>query len=120
MTYKVVVRSSFRATHKTMMPNGEWEQIHGHDYSVEVCVSGKNLDKFGVLIDFVVLKNILDRILDNMRDSYLNENPFFRGKIPTAENVARFVFDEISKTVDLPVEYVKIDETDGFSAIVSK
>ncbi len=119
--YKVIVKSSFYAYHKVKMPNGDWEQVHDHNYKVEVCVYSDTLSKNDVVIDFVELKKFLDDVvLSKLQNSYLNENPFFYGKVPTAESIAEFIFNEVSKGIRLHVEYVKVDETEEFSAIFSK
>lgn len=119
MKYRVIVKSSFSAAHRVLLPSGEWEPLHGHNYKVEVCVIGDNLQKNDMLIDFFDLKKVVENVILNLHNTNLNENPSLSGVIPTAENVARFIFDSIKKNINYDVEYVKLDETDEFSVIVS-
>ncbi len=119
MIYRVVVKSSFSSAHRVKLPNDEWEPLHGHNYNVEVCVRGDTLDKNGMLIDFFELREIISEVISKLNYSYLNENKFFKDTVPTAENIAKFIFEEISNRISMKVDYVKLWETEEFGVIVS-
>jgi 6-pyruvoyltetrahydropterin/6-carboxytetrahydropterin synthase len=125
MLYKVLVSKFFSAAHRVRLANGEWENIHGHNYKVEVCISSKELNKDGMVIDFLLIDNYLHEIIKRMDHSYLNENPDFIDVVPTCENIAKLVFFYLSNQLDensfsnLPkVEYVKVYETEEYASIV--
>lgn len=119
MIYRIIVKTSFSSAHRVRLPNGEWEPLHGHNYNVEVCVKGNKLDENGMLVDFFELKKTVDNVISNLSYSYLNENIVFDGVIPTAENIARYIFQEVSNVIGLEVDYVKLWETEEFGVIVS-
>jgi len=125
MLYKVLVSKFFSAAHRVRLTNGEWENIHGHNYKVEVCISSKELNKDGMVIDFLLIDNYLNEIIKRMDHSYLNENPDFIDVVPTCENIAKLIFSYLSNQLDensfsnLPkVEYVKVYETEEYASIV--
>ncbi len=91
----------FRASHAIVM-GGHREATHGHLWRVVVTVVGSELDRDGLLCDFHVLERRLDAILDPLRDRDLNETPPFDRVNPTAENVARFVHDQLA-TAPVPL-----------------
>lgn len=119
MVYKIIVSSKFFAKHKVRLPNGEWEKPHEHVYRVEVCLVSSKLDENGMVVDFLKVKDSLDNILSKLNNTDLNENPFLQNVIPTAENLAMFIFTEIKKEFT-NLEYVKLFETEDFSCIVSE
>lgn len=119
MIYRIVIRTSFSSSHRVRLSSGEWEPVHEHNYNVEVCVRGSNLNENGMLMDFFELKKIVDEVISNLSCSYLNENFIFRDAIPTAENIAKFIFQQVSSRISLEVDYVKLWETDEFGVIVS-
>ena len=60
-------------------------------------VKGKELDELGMLIDFKVMKKELAAVLECFDHRYLNElEPFSGGVNPTAENLARIIFEELA------------------------
>lgn len=96
--YEVVVKSDFSSAHRLREYEGKCENLHGHNWIVETAVSSKTLDKNGFLIDFRVLKNKLNEILDDLDHKNLNDLEPFKKKNPTSENIARFIFDKLKKS----------------------
>jgi 6-pyruvoyltetrahydropterin/6-carboxytetrahydropterin synthase len=75
---------------------------HGHDYGVEVTVAGPVDERTGRVIDPARLDALYaERVGRPLSHRMLNEAPLFaeRGLVPTAENVARVVFDELAGPV---------------------
>ena len=75
--YTVCVEDWFAAAHYLRNYHGKCENPHGHNYRVKVYVSGKDLDKGGMLIDFSVLKKHLKSVLENLDHHDLNSTPYF-------------------------------------------
>lgn len=94
--YEVTVRKSFSAAHKLNI-GGKCEELHGHNFTVDVTIASDDLNKEGLVVDFRILKGWTDEILDEFDHKFLNEIPFFKGTNPTSENIARFIFDRIAK-----------------------
>ena len=93
--YTVCVEDWFAAAHYLRNYHGKCENPHGHNYRVKVYVSGKNLDKGGMLIDFSVLKKHLKSVLENLDHHDLNSTPYFKEQEPSAENISRYIFDSL-------------------------
>ena len=96
--YELTVRSEFEAAHKIKNYPGKCARLHGHNWIVEAIVKGTELNELGILIDFKVLKAELKKVLDEFDHQYLNELKFFSEKNPTAENLAKIIFEKLSKS----------------------
>ena len=99
--YELVVESEFSAAHRLRGYQGPCENLHGHNWRVEMVVEGENLNDLGMVMDFRELKRVLNETLDDFDHKFLNELPCFAEQNPTTENVARIVFEEFSRK--LPV-----------------
>lgn len=95
--FEVSVDAAFAAAHSLRGYQGKCEDLHGHNYRVRLVVSGKELDKIGLLQDFTVLKRVLRGIVDKLDHKHLNELPPFDKINPSAENLARFIHDETAR-----------------------
>jgi 6-pyruvoyltetrahydropterin/6-carboxytetrahydropterin synthase len=107
--YEVKVTRDFAAAHRVEDYPGNCERLHGHNWKVEVVVRTTELDALGMVIDFRRLKELADKAIEPLDHAYLNEVPPFTEVNPTAENIARYLFDAISREV--PVFRVDVYET---------
>ena len=57
--------TAFEAAHRLMRNLSKCSNIHGHNYKIETIISYYELDKKDMIIDFYVVKNILDNIIEN-------------------------------------------------------
>ena len=118
--FEVTVEEKFAAGHALRNYKGKCENVHGHNYRVQVTLEGEELDATGLLVDFVELKKVLNRIIDTMDHQFLNEVPPFTELNPSAENMAKYIFDELERGLggEVPgrVSMVKLWETDYCSA----
>ena len=110
MSYKITVENTFDAAHCIRGYTGSCERLHGHTYRVRACFKYESLDQAGMAIDFRVAKAALNSALDYMDHRYINELPEFSAQNPTAENVAKFIFDRI-KTLEGGIYSVSVWET---------
>ncbi|HTS13054.1 MAG TPA: 6-carboxytetrahydropterin synthase QueD [Candidatus Limnocylindrales bacterium] len=95
--YEVFVDETFAAAHNLRNYKGKCENLHGHNYKVRVALSGAELDASGLLYDFVHLKGVLQTVIRGLDHKYLNEMKPFDTVNPSAENVARYIYDETMK-----------------------
>jgi len=93
--YKITVLSHFSAAHRLRHLRGKCEELHGHNWKVEVSVVSDRLNKEGVVIDFTVLKQKVEKVLKPLDHHYLNDLPYFSGKEPSSENIAKYIFDRL-------------------------
>ena len=95
--FELTVKAEFEAAHQINGYNGKCQRLHGHNWSVEAVVTGCELDELGMLVDFKILKAELNKVLDELDHRYLNELPIFsKGTNPTAENLAKYIFDTLT------------------------
>lgn len=94
--YEITVGAAFEAAHFIDGYPGKCARLHGHNWIVEAVVRGKNLDALGMLVDFKILKAALNKILDEFDHRYLNELETFAQENPTAENLARKIFQRLA------------------------
>jgi 6-pyruvoyltetrahydropterin/6-carboxytetrahydropterin synthase len=97
--YEVSVDESFAAAHNLRNYKGKCEDLHGHNYKVRVVLAGEELDATGLLYDFVHLKRVIQGVIRSLDHKYLNELPPFDRLNPSAENIARHIYDETSKNL---------------------
>ena len=95
--YEVYVDESFAAAHNLRGYKGKCEDLHGHNYKVRITLAGQELDSVGLLYDFVHLKQVIHAVIRSLDHKYLNEMKPFDVLNPSAENIARYIFDETSK-----------------------
>lgn len=95
--YEVFVDETFAAAHNLRNYKGKCENLHGHNYKVRVTLSGAELDASGLLYDFVHLKQVIHTVIHSLDHKYLNETKPFDVVNPSAENLARYVYDEAQK-----------------------
>ncbi len=94
--FEVTIEETFAAGHALRNYRGKCENVHGHNYRCQVTVEGADLDSIGLLVDFVELKKVVHGVLDRMDHQWLNEFPPFDVLNPSAENMAKYIYDEVS------------------------
>jgi 6-pyruvoyltetrahydropterin/6-carboxytetrahydropterin synthase len=98
--YELTVKAHFDAAHALRGYPGECRELHGHTWDVEVTVEASELDQIGIVYDFKDLKDDLNRVLDTYDHAYLNDIPPFDVLSPTAENLARVIYEQLAQGVD--------------------
>ena len=98
--YYLKIKSHFAAAHNLINYQGKCESLHGHNWKVEVVIRGDSLDRAGMLVDFKILKEILEEILDTLDHKYLNELDFFQGISPSSELIAKYIFEQFEEKLD--------------------
>jgi len=118
--FEVTIEETFAAGHALRNYRGKCENVHGHNYRCQVTLEGAELDSIGLLVDFVELKKVVHGVLDRMDHQWLNEFPPFDVLNPSAENMAKYIYDEVSaglKSRDgVRVGAIRLWETDTASA----
>ena len=100
--YELKVVTKFAAAHQLTMVGSKCENMHGHNWKVEVFVQGEKTDEAGVLVDFGKIKKHVRDIMSMLDHKYLNELEYFQQSQPSSENIAYFVATELQKTLDSP------------------
>ena len=113
--FEISREDSFSGAHRLRGYQGKCESLHGHNWRVKVFVGAEELDELGMVIDFAVLGKQLDEALGAVDHKYLNEAPPFDKINPSSENMAKYIFEEMSRRVNTPrarVTRVMVWETD--------
>ncbi len=97
--YKLKVEADFSSAHNLRGYKGKCEELHGHNWKVELYVGNKDLDKTGMVLDFKFLKENLNKVLDKLDHKYLNEIDYFKKINPTSENIAKYIYDRLKNKV---------------------
>jgi 6-pyruvoyltetrahydropterin/6-carboxytetrahydropterin synthase len=117
--FEVSVEETFAAGHALRNYRGKCENVHGHNYRVQVTVEGGELNAIGLLVDFADVKRLIRGVVERLDHRFLNDLAPFDTMNPSAENLARYFYDEISRGLGVSaprVREVKIWETDITSA----
>jgi 6-pyruvoyltetrahydropterin/6-carboxytetrahydropterin synthase len=118
--FELKVLTRFAAAHRLTMVAKQCENLHGHNWKVEVCVAGNSLDAGGVLMDFGIIKTHVREIIDRLDHTYLNELTELGGRPPSSETIAVYIADEVQKhfesTPQFWVSRVNVWESDDACA----
>jgi 6-pyruvoyltetrahydropterin/6-carboxytetrahydropterin synthase len=95
--YEVTVEAGFSSGHYLRNYHGKCENPHGHNYRVLVTLAGTELDEAGLLLDFKLLKTLLRPIVEYLDHRMINELEPFTTLNPSAENLARYFYDETAR-----------------------
>src|ERR1041384_2988465 len=106
--FEVTLQQTFAAAHALRNYKGGCENLHGHNFKVQVVLAGERLDEAGLLVDFIDVKNLM------------GVAPF-DVKNPSAENIAEYFCTQMTsglKNTPVPVRIleVKVWETEIQSA----
>ena len=118
--YEVTIIKSFSAAHLLNQIGGKCEELHGHNFKVEVTVAAPDLHKSGLLIDFRVVKKWLNQILEQMDHKHLNELPYFTGINPSAENIAKYICGQMEpQATESQVRIARVKVWESENAVVT-
>jgi len=107
--FEIMVQSHFSAAHQLRTLHGKCEHLHGHNWRVDVVLESKKLNSEGIVMDFQILKEKLNKILKELDHKYLNELSYFIKKEPSSENIAKYIFEKLKKDLkQYPVRLKKI------------
>ncbi|WP_421903434.1 6-carboxytetrahydropterin synthase QueD [Maridesulfovibrio sp.] len=99
--WRLKVKNDFSSAHQLRNYGGKCENMHGHNFGVEVEIEGDHLDqKVEILMDFKALKKELSAVLDSLDHKHLNSLEYFEHRNPSSENIARYIYEEMKKRVN--------------------
>jgi 6-pyruvoyltetrahydropterin/6-carboxytetrahydropterin synthase len=119
--FEVSVEQTFAAGHALRNYKGKCENVHGHNFRVQVTIDGDRLDETGLLVDFIDVKNLMQAVIGRLDHQFLNEVAPFDVKNPSAENIAEYFHQEMTQglaggPVPVRIREVTVWETDIQSA----
>ncbi|MDI6703263.1 MAG: 6-carboxytetrahydropterin synthase QueD [bacterium] len=119
--YELMVESSFSAAHYLRGYKGKCESLHGHNFRVQAEVKSRELNELGMVMDFKDLKEVLNEVIKRIDHKNLNELEVFRDENPTSENIAKYIYNQIRKSMSsnfplFTISKVRVWETDNSCA----
>jgi 6-pyruvoyltetrahydropterin/6-carboxytetrahydropterin synthase len=117
--YELAVEVSFSAAHQLRGYKGKCENMHGHNWKVQVSVIAETLNEIDLAIDFHDLKRMAHEVVAPLDHAYLNDIFPFTEKNPSSENIAKWILDSMKKKIvddNVRVSAVTVWESDSASA----
>jgi 6-pyruvoyltetrahydropterin/6-carboxytetrahydropterin synthase len=112
--YELKIIMEMAAAHQLREFDGKCEKLHGHNWKIEVSVTGQDLAHNGILIDFRLIKEATQKVLHELDHSFLNELEWFKSINPSSENIARHIFLSLSK--DLNDDRVRVSKVTAWES----
>lgn len=121
--YEVWKETEIAAAHALRNYGGKCESLHGHNWRIRVYVEAEKLDELGMVVDFLVLKKVMEEVGGELDHKELNRIPPFDAVNPTAEKMAEWFFERCSERLNdgrARVSQVKVWETASSCAAYGK
>jgi len=117
--FEISSEINFAAAHHLREYCGSCENLHGHNWLVKAVVRAEKLNSIGLAIDFKILKKHLKAVVDKLDHTDLNT--LFVSDNPSSENIAKYIFYELCKslkkeTLSVSVHRIDVWETPGSCA----
>lgn len=98
--YTLKIVTDFASAHTLRDYPGDCSRMHGHNWKAEIEVRATRLNKAGMVMDFKDIKNVTRNVTKDLDHHYLNDLEPFRKTNPTAENIAAYLFRELSEKLN--------------------
>jgi 6-pyruvoyltetrahydropterin/6-carboxytetrahydropterin synthase len=95
--FDIMIEEQFSAAHQLRGYKGKCEDLHGHNWRVQVTVSSDTLNDIGMAIDFHELKALSGEVISSLDHVFLNDVFPFTEINPSSENIARWIYESIKK-----------------------
>lgn len=118
--YEISRDTSFSGAHSLREYQGKCESVHGHNWKVRAYVAAAELDRLGMVVDFKILAREMEDLVNRFDHKDLNSVHPFDKINPSSENMAKYIYDEMSKKLNdgrVKVTRVMVWETDPSCAI---
>ncbi len=114
--YEIYVKDHFAAAHSLKGYDGNCSNLHGHNWIVEAYIHCTKLNKLGIGVDFRDVKRIVKDVLSKLDHTNLNDVAEFGHINPTSENIAKFLYTELSRRLNsdhIMVNKIMVFESPG-------
>ena len=100
--FELKVTNHFAGAHQLKMVAKKCENLHGHNWKIEVRVTGKSLNDAGVVMDFGEIKQHVSEIMKSLDHKFLNELECFQDGNPSSENIAKYIAESMQEKITEP------------------
>ena len=98
--YELKIITQAACAHQLREFEGRCENLHGHNWKIEVFVTGEELEPNGILMDFKKIKTAAEKVIDELDHKFLNDLDYFKEVNPSSENIARYIFKTLGHALD--------------------
>lgn len=104
--YTLMLSSNFVAQHYLIGKDfGDENYKHSHHYRFEIEIASHQLDQYNYLIDIVVVKNMLDKLILHFNNKILNDLPEFANQNPSLELFSKVLWQKFNTHFQLPENF---------------
>ena len=100
--YELTVETNFASAHQLRGYKGKCENLHGHNWKVQVSIIAEKLNEIDIAIDFKDLKEYTNEVVGQLDHAFLNDVFPFTEINPSSENIAKWIFDSLKKKITVP------------------
>lgn len=120
--FTISVETHFQASHQLVLPDGSKEPSHSHNWLVTATLSSSRLNNMGIVMNFHILRELLDNLVAEFDNTAMEKLQHFQQNNPTAENVARYIYEKLEPKLpkDVKLENIEVVEEPGCSAKFSR
>lgn len=123
--FRVTREIDFCYGHRLLNYDGKCKYLHGHNGLAVIAIEAETLDERGMVLDFSDIKNVVSKWIDDTLDhrmilckddpaidalAKLGEPLYLIDQNPTAENIAKLIFD-FTKSQGFPIVECRLWET---------
>jgi 6-pyruvoyltetrahydropterin/6-carboxytetrahydropterin synthase len=98
--FELMIETQFASAHQLREYKGVCENLHGHNWKVQIFVLAERLNEIDIAIDFHELKKLAEEVIMPLDHGFLNDIFPFTEKNPSSENIAKWIFDSLRKKLD--------------------
>ena len=122
--FELKIKTHFAGAHQLAMVGEKCENLHGHNWHIEVYILGEKLNSAGVLVDFADIKKAVRQVVNKEFDhKFLNELEIFKDYQPTSERIAEYIAKRtqelLNKNINEKVKVSKVSVYESFDSCAS-
>lgn len=117
--FELMVELTFSSAHQLRDYRGKCENLHGHNWRVQIYLVSDKLNEIGIVMDFHEIKAYAEEVISNLDHKFLNDIFPFTEINPSSENLAKWIFDNLKKKINrdnVRLSAVTVWESDTASA----
>lgn len=117
--FRTFIETHFSAAHRINGYEGQCGKLHGHTWKVRVQIKTAQINPIGISIDFKELRALTETVLNKLDHQLINDIPPFDCQNPTAENLSRYVYQQVALRIpeNVQMDEVIVWESDNYGVI---
>jgi 6-pyruvoyltetrahydropterin/6-carboxytetrahydropterin synthase len=104
--YELMIETTFSSAHQLRGYMDKCENLHGHNWKVQVHVAAERLNEIGIAVDFHDLMRLTNEVTSSLDHAFLNNVFPFTEINPSSENIAKWIYDSLKKKIN--TDYINL------------